>query len=103
MDVTNPQEVLNNDQLPPELHEGVVAQNDQPYRGPGGCAPLGYVPVKLAMITPRLPLDLKEKLDEHVAKRKIGNCDYSMNKFIKEAIEEKITRDNETAAVPTRI
>ncbi len=98
MEITNPQEVQNNDQLPPQLQDAAVDQSVRPYKGNGGGAPLGYIPKpRRTQVPVRMTDEYKIILDEHIRKRKIGNCDYSLNKFMLEAIEEKIARDN---AVP---
>lgn len=91
MEITNPQEVQNNDQLPPELQDAAEDQSEGPT----------YVPrfnrrERTFMITTRMNREQKIELDDHMRKRKVNNSDYSMNKFIIEAVQEKIARDNAT-------
>lgn len=96
MEITNPQEVLNNNQMPPQLQDAANVQNDQPpaYKGTGGGAPLGYVPKLRIQVPIRMKEEEKAVLDEHVRKRRINNAGYSMNAFVLEAILEKIHKDN---------
>jgi hypothetical protein len=100
MEITNPNEVQANQDLPPQVHEA-VDPNVRPYKGVGGGAPLSYVSKPPRTQVPiRMTKEEKSRIDEHIAKLRIqqgvGAIGYSLNQFILDAIEDRIAKDNAT-------